>query len=186
MDDDRRSLQCAVVREPAGGHRGPGRDASDHGAFLERRRAARIAVAPPGRRGVRGQYHAQCVRGQCRPVLHQSAQRPRSAAGRQPDAGHDRSRRLATCCRPTSFAPTTPVAAAVTQRVFLDELYRNYNGIQVEVRRRLADGLAWAVNYTGSVTKQYAAYDWYPDARGKRIPKHPQERRESWQPAAQL
>ena len=31
----------------------------------------------------------------------------------------------------------------------------------MEVRRRLANGLAWAVNYTGSVTKQYTAYDWY-------------------------
>ena len=31
----------------------------------------------------------------------------------------------------------------------------------MEVRRRLSDGLAWAVNYTGSVTKQYAAYDWF-------------------------
>lgn len=57
--------------------------------------------------------------------------------------------------------PNYPGRGAITQRVFLDELYRNYNGIQVEVRRRLVHGLAWAVNYTGSVTKQYAAYDWY-------------------------
>jgi len=57
--------------------------------------------------------------------------------------------------------PNFPGRGTVTQRVFLDELYRNYNGIQVEVRRRLADGLAWAVNYTGSITKQYAAYDWF-------------------------
>ena len=45
----------------------------------------------------------------------------------------------------------------VTQRVFLDELYRNYNAIQFEIRRRLANGFAWAANYTGSVTKQYTA-----------------------------
>ena len=57
--------------------------------------------------------------------------------------------------------PNFPGRAGITQRVFLDQLYRNYNGIQVEVRRRLSQGLAWAVNYTGSVTKQYAAYDWY-------------------------
>jgi hypothetical protein len=57
--------------------------------------------------------------------------------------------------------PNFPGRGAVTQRVFLDELYRNYNAIQVEVRRRLSRNLAWAVNYTGSVTKQYAAYDWY-------------------------
>ena len=51
--------------------------------------------------------------------------------------------------------PNYPGRGAITQRVFLDELYRNYNAIQLEVRRRLAEGLAWAVNYTGSVTKQY-------------------------------
>ena len=57
--------------------------------------------------------------------------------------------------------PNYPGRGAITQRVFLDEMYRNYNAIQVEVRRRLANGLAWAANYTGSVTKQYTAYDWY-------------------------
>ncbi len=60
--------------------------------------------------------------------------------------------------------PNYPGRGAITQRVFLDELYRNYNAIQMEVRRRLAHGLAWAVNYTGSVTKQYSAYDWYRTA----------------------
>ena len=57
--------------------------------------------------------------------------------------------------------PNYPGRGAITQRVFLDQLYRNYNGIQIEVRRRLANGLAWAANYTGSVTKVYTAYDWY-------------------------
>ena len=57
--------------------------------------------------------------------------------------------------------PNYPGRGAITERVFLDELHRNYNAIQLEVRRRLARGLAWAVNYTGSVTKQYTAYDWY-------------------------
>ncbi len=41
--------------------------------------------------------------------------------------------------------PNYPGRGAITQRVFLDELYRNYNAIQLEVRRRLAHGLAWAV-----------------------------------------
>ena len=50
--------------------------------------------------------------------------------------------------------PNYPGRGAITERVFLDELHRNYNAIQLEVRRRLAEGLAWAVNYTGSVTKQ--------------------------------
>jgi hypothetical protein len=63
---------------------------------------------------------------------------------------------------PTSLIrPNFPGRGAITRRVFLDEMYRNYNGIQMEIRRRLANGLAWAVNYTGSVTKQYAAYDWF-------------------------
>jgi hypothetical protein len=60
--------------------------------------------------------------------------------------------------------PNYPGRGGITQRVFLDELYRNYNAIQLEVRRRLVGGLAWAVNYTGSVTKQYAAYDWFRSA----------------------
>jgi hypothetical protein len=29
---------------------------------------------------------------------------------------------------------------------------------------RLANGFAWAANYTGSVTKVYTAYDWYRTA----------------------
>jgi len=57
--------------------------------------------------------------------------------------------------------PNYPGRGAITQRVFLDEMYRNYNAIQFEVRRRLAHGLAWAANYTGSMTKQYTAYDWF-------------------------
>jgi hypothetical protein len=61
--------------------------------------------------------------------------------------------------------PNYPGRGAITQRVFLDELHRNYNAIQMEVRRRLANGLAWASNYTGSVTKQYTAYDWYRTPR---------------------
>ena len=36
--------------------------------------------------------------------------------------------------------PNYPGRGAITERVFLDELYRNYNAIQVEVRRRLAEG----------------------------------------------
>ena len=40
-------------------------------------------------------------------------------------------------------------------------MHRNYHAIQMEVRRRLSNGLAWAVNYTGSVTEQYTAFDWY-------------------------
>jgi hypothetical protein len=63
---------------------------------------------------------------------------------------------------PTNFIrPNYPGRGGITQRVFLDELYRNYNAIQFEVRRRLAHGFAWAANYTGSVTKQYTAYDWF-------------------------
>jgi hypothetical protein len=57
--------------------------------------------------------------------------------------------------------PNYPGRAGITQRIFLDELYRNYNAVQVEVRRRLYSGLAFAVNYTGSITKQFTGYDWY-------------------------
>jgi hypothetical protein len=63
---------------------------------------------------------------------------------------------------PTNFIrPNYPGRAGISERVFLDEMYRNYNAIQFEVRRRLAGGFAWAANYTGSVTKQYTAYDWF-------------------------
>jgi hypothetical protein len=64
--------------------------------------------------------------------------------------------------------PNYPGRGGITQRVFLDELYRDYNAIQVEVRRRLYGGLAWAVNYTGSVTKQYTGYDWYRSSEENR------------------
>ena len=60
--------------------------------------------------------------------------------------------------------PNYPGRGAVTQRVFLDELYRNYHAIQFEIRRRLANGFAWAANYTGSITEQYQGYDWYRTA----------------------
>jgi hypothetical protein len=63
---------------------------------------------------------------------------------------------------PTNFIrPNYPGRGAITQRVFVDEMHRNYHAIQIEVRRRLAYGLAWAANYTGSATEQYTAYDWY-------------------------
>jgi Carboxypeptidase regulatory-like domain/TonB-dependent Receptor Plug Domain len=66
---------------------------------------------------------------------------------------------------PTVFIrPNYPGRGAITQRVFLDQMYRNYNAIQFEIRRRLANGFAFAANYTGSVTKQYTAYDWYRTA----------------------
>jgi len=66
---------------------------------------------------------------------------------------------------PTNFIrPNYPGRAGVPQRVFLNEMYRDYNAIQFEIRRRLANGFAFAANYTGSVTKQYTAYDWFRTA----------------------
>ncbi len=63
---------------------------------------------------------------------------------------------------PTVFIrPNYPGRGGISQRVFLDEMYRNYHAIQFEIRRRLANGFAFAANYTGSVTKQYTAYDWF-------------------------
>ena len=51
---------------------------------------------------------------------------------------------------PTDFIrPNYPGRAGVPQRVFLDEMYRDYNAIQFEIRRRLANGFAFAANYTG-------------------------------------
>jgi hypothetical protein len=63
---------------------------------------------------------------------------------------------------PTNFIrPNFPGRGGISQRVFRDDMYRNYHAIQMEVRRRLSNGLAWAVNYTGSVTEVFTAYDWY-------------------------
>ena len=63
---------------------------------------------------------------------------------------------------PTNFIrPNFPGRGAITQRVFRDDMYRNYHAIQMEVRRRLTNNLAWAVNYTGSVTELFTAFDWY-------------------------
>jgi Carboxypeptidase regulatory-like domain/TonB-dependent Receptor Plug Domain len=65
---------------------------------------------------------------------------------------------------PTNFIrPNYPGRGGISERVFLDEMYRNYHAIQFEVRRRLANGFAWAANYTGSVTRQYQNYDWFRD-----------------------
>jgi hypothetical protein len=45
--------------------------------------------------------------------------------------------------------------------MFRDDMYRKYHAIQMEVRRRLYNNLAWAVNYTGSITEQYTSFDWF-------------------------
>jgi hypothetical protein len=82
---------------------------------------------------------------------------------------------------PTDFIrPNYPGRAAVPQRVFLNEMYRDYNAIQFEIRRRLANGFAFAANYTGSVTK-HNRLRLVPHGRGHREQELPQER----QPAAQ-
>ncbi|MGH9373843.1 MAG: carboxypeptidase regulatory-like domain-containing protein, partial [Vicinamibacterales bacterium] len=57
--------------------------------------------------------------------------------------------------------PSFPGRGSITKRMWRGDMYRNYHGIQVEIRRRLANGFAWAVNYTGSMLEQYTAYDWY-------------------------
>jgi hypothetical protein len=63
---------------------------------------------------------------------------------------------------PTNFIrPNFPGRAAISQRMFRDDMYRKYHAIQMEVRRRLYNNLAFAVNYTGSVTEQYTFYDWF-------------------------
>jgi hypothetical protein len=63
---------------------------------------------------------------------------------------------------PTNFIrPNFPGRAGISERVFRDDMYRKYHAIQFEVRRRLANGFAWAANYTGSVTKQYTGFDWF-------------------------
>ena len=77
--------------------------------------------------------------------------------------------------------PNLPGRGAITQRVFLDEMYRDYHAIQVEVRRRLANGFAWAVNYTGSIVDQFTAYDWFRTAEDNE-PEYAQERRPAARP----
>src|SRR5687768_7659389 len=63
---------------------------------------------------------------------------------------------------PTSLIrPNFPGRGGISQRVFRDDMYRKYNGFQIEVRRRLAHGLAWAVNYTGSIMETYQTFDWF-------------------------
>jgi hypothetical protein len=65
--------------------------------------------------------------------------------------------------------PNYPGRGAITQRVFRDDMYRNYHGFQIEVRRRLAHGLAWAVNYTGSVMESYTSFDWFRSEEENRL-----------------
>jgi hypothetical protein len=57
--------------------------------------------------------------------------------------------------------PNFPGRGSITKRMWRDDMHRNYHAIQMEVRRRLANGFAWAVNYTGSILEQYTAFDWY-------------------------
>ena len=87
--DDR--FNAPSLENPLGGTAVQEETQAHHRTLLECRRTARAAVAPAGRCRLCGQYGAQRVGGQRRPVLHQSAQRPGSTAGRQTDAGHDRS-----------------------------------------------------------------------------------------------
>lgn len=63
---------------------------------------------------------------------------------------------------PTNFLrPNFPGRGGISQRIWRDDMYRNYHAIQMEVRRRLANNFAWAVNYTGSITEQFTGFDWF-------------------------
>jgi hypothetical protein len=63
---------------------------------------------------------------------------------------------------PANFIrPNFPGRGAITKRMFRDDMYRKYHAVQFEIRRRLYNRLAWAANYTGSLTEQYTFYDWY-------------------------
>jgi hypothetical protein len=63
---------------------------------------------------------------------------------------------------PANFLrPNFPGRGAINQRMFRDDMYRNYHSIQAELRRRLANGFAWAVNYTGSIQPRYTTYEWF-------------------------
>lgn len=57
--------------------------------------------------------------------------------------------------------PNFPGRGGISKRMFRDDMYENYHAIQVEVRRRLADNFAWAVNYTASIKKQYTDFEWF-------------------------
>ena len=77
--------------------------------------------------------------------------------------------------------PNYPGRGAVTQRVFLDELYRNYNAIQFEVRRRLSQRFRLGRELYRFGHQAVHGLRLVSNAGGERSPEPAQER----QPAAQ-
>lgn len=62
---------------------------------------------------------------------------------------------------PDNFIRPYAGRAAISQRQWNDDMFRQYHAIQFEIKRRLSSGLAWSVNYTGSLTDGYTSYDWF-------------------------
>src|SRR5690606_38820956 len=51
--------------------------------------------------------------------------------------------------------------AGITLRTQIPEHHQTYHSIQIELRRRLANGFAFSVNYTGSRRQEFFNWDWY-------------------------
>ena len=82
--------------------------------------------------------------------------------------------------RPDQIDPTTgavlpanflrPYAGrdAITVRAWMGDHYQSYHSIQVAVSRRLSNGVAFSVSYTGSRRTRFSDWDWYRTGAGNR------------------
>jgi hypothetical protein len=57
---------------------------------------------------------------------------------------------------------------AINVREWMPEHYQDYHSIQVGLTRRLSQGFAFSASYTGSLRKQFTAWDWYRTADANR------------------
>ena len=74
---------------------------------------------------------------------------------------------------PTNFLRPYIGRAGINVRAWIPDHFQSYHSIQATVQRRLLNGFAFLVSYTGSIRTTYTAYDWY------RTPADNRERNES-------
>jgi hypothetical protein len=62
---------------------------------------------------------------------------------------------------PTNFLRPFIGRAGISTRTWIPDHYQSYHAIQATVQRRLTNGVAFLVSYTGSLRTSYTGYDWY-------------------------
>ena len=73
---------------------------------------------------------------------------------------------------PTNFLRPYIGRAGINERVWIDGQYQSYHALQVSLQRRLINGFAFSVAYTGSLRRQWQgnnSYDWYRTPEENRV-----------------